>query len=182
MSIFLKMAFLRSLQSKLLSTLSSNLWKACKFLWVIRNVNSKFQLNECKHIAISYEFLKSRYYRRGSWCPALYNIHGRPRSPLWWQSSTQVVVVLLKPSPYSLPTCCVDNYYPTIQGVLRIGLRELCGNNFGNFDSIPYTSKHSRGKTFAVHQQYALCRETFAVCRLKLRARLCNVDFRVCAN
>ena len=24
--------------------------------------------------------------------------------------------------------------------------------------------------------------KTFAVCRLKLRARLCNVDFRVCAN
>ena len=26
---------------------------------------------------------------------------------------------------------------------------------------IPYTSKHSRGKTFAVHQQYALCRGNF---------------------
>ena len=26
---------------------------------------------------------------------------------------------------------------------------------------VPYTSKHSRGKTFAVHQQYALCRENF---------------------
>ena len=24
--------------------------------------------------------------------------------------------------------------------------------------------------------------ETFAVCRLELRAHLCNVDFRVCAN
>ena len=24
-----------------------------------------------------------------------------------------------------------------------------------------YTSKHSRGKTFAVHQQFALCRENF---------------------
>ena len=28
-------------------------------------------------------------------------------------------------------------------------------------DQLPYTSKHSRGKTFAVHQQYALCRENF---------------------
>ena len=27
--------------------------------------------------------------------------------------------------------------------------------------SVPYTSKYSRGKTFAVHQQYALCRENF---------------------
>ena len=26
---------------------------------------------------------------------------------------------------------------------------------------IPYTSKHSKGKTFAVHQQYALCRGNF---------------------
>ena len=26
---------------------------------------------------------------------------------------------------------------------------------------LPYTSKHLRGKTFAVHQQYALCRENF---------------------
>ena len=26
---------------------------------------------------------------------------------------------------------------------------------------VPCTSKHSRGKTFAVHQQYALCRENF---------------------
>ena len=43
-------------------------------------------------------------------------------------------------------------------------------------DTIPYTSKHSRGKTFVVHQQYALCRETFVVCRLKLRARLCKLE------
>ena len=26
---------------------------------------------------------------------------------------------------------------------------------------LPYTSKHSREKTFTVHQQYALCRENF---------------------
>ena len=32
---------------------------------------------------------------------------------------------------------------------------------FTDFSYIPYTSKHSRGKTFAVHQQYALCRENF---------------------
>ena len=27
---------------------------------------------------------------------------------------------------------------------------------------LPYTLKHSRGKTFAVHEQYALCRENFS--------------------
>ena len=40
--------------------------------------------------------------------------------------------------------------------------RALMGNKESSLPGlIPYTSKHSRGKTFAVHQQCALCRENF---------------------
>ena len=46
------MAFLGLLKSNLLSILPSNLWNACKFLRVIRNVTSKFQFNLYKQMSV----------------------------------------------------------------------------------------------------------------------------------
>ena len=73
----------RSLQSNLLPTLPNNLWNTCKSLRLIRNVTSKFQLNYCKYVAISYKFLKTRYYRGGLWCPALWFIRKTIAKDLW---------------------------------------------------------------------------------------------------
>ena len=42
-----------------------------------------------------------------------------------------------------------------------IAMYILCPYTPGFHMLIPYTSKHWRGKTFAVHQQYALCMENF---------------------
>ena len=62
---------------------------------------------------------------------------------------------------------CIEIFNVTISSVTTCGINignvyntEVRINDDGRYH-IPYTSKHSRGKTFAVHQQCALCRENF---------------------
>ena len=60
----------------------------------------------------------------------------------------------------------IDSYNVTVTTNSSCGMMisdpiTVYGKNVHIAHSIPYTSKHSRGKTFAVHQQCALCRENF---------------------